>query len=99
MNEGSRASTSRPLEGRRGPKIDQLIKFPAVLAFGCPCDPGGRWMGDGMLKEGIAPARLSAEQYAQNFADLHPPLTRHEAFVEADRCYFCFDAPCQTACP
>ena len=50
-------------------------------------------------KDGIAAGRLSREQYAHNFADLHPPLTRHEAFVEADRCYFCFDAPCQTACP
>jgi dihydropyrimidine dehydrogenase (NAD+) subunit PreT len=56
-------------------------------------------MGDGMLKDGIAPGRLPPEQYAVNFADLHPPLDRHEAFVEADRCYFCFDAPCQTACP
>jgi glutamate synthase (NADPH/NADH) small chain len=52
-----------------------------------------------MLREGIAPGRLEAEQYAENFSDLHPPLTRHEAFVEADRCYFCFDAPCMTACP
>jgi dihydropyrimidine dehydrogenase (NAD+) subunit PreT len=56
-------------------------------------------MGEGMLKEGIAPGRLAPEQYAANFADLHPPLNRHEAFVEADRCYFCYDAPCQTACP
>lgn len=31
--------------------------------------------------------------------DLHAPLSRHDAFVEADRCYFCFDAPCVTACP
>jgi len=31
--------------------------------------------------------------------DLHPPLTRHEALVESDRCYFCYDAPCVTACP
>ena len=48
---------------------------------------------------GIATGRLSAEQYAKNFADLHPPLTAHEAFVESDRCYFCYDAPCVTACP
>ena len=32
-------------------------------------------------------------------ADLHPPLSDHEAAVEADRCYFCHDAPCTTACP
>ncbi len=31
--------------------------------------------------------------------DLHPPLDGHEASVEADRCYFCYDAPCVTACP
>ncbi|ASJ71722.1 NAD(P)-dependent oxidoreductase [Granulosicoccus antarcticus] len=31
--------------------------------------------------------------------DLHPPLSRHEATVESDRCYFCYDAPCVTACP
>lgn len=48
---------------------------------------------------GLAPGRLSAEQYEKNFSDLHPPLTAHEAFVESDRCYFCYDAPCITACP
>jgi glutamate synthase (NADPH/NADH) small chain len=42
---------------------------------------------------------LAPEEYRLNFADLHPPLTRHEALVEADRCYFCFDAPCMQACP
>jgi len=47
----------------------------------------------------IARGRLSPEDYARNFSDLHPPLERHEAFVEADRCYFCYDAPCVTACP
>lgn len=43
--------------------------------------------------------RLSAEEYADNFSDLHAPLSKHEALVEADRCYFCYDAPCMTACP
>lgn len=47
----------------------------------------------------IAPGRLTAEQYAVNFGDLHPPLEHHQALVEADRCYFCYDAPCVTACP
>lgn len=47
----------------------------------------------------IRAGRLSADQYAENFDDLHEPLGRHEAVVEADRCYFCYDAPCQTACP
>jgi dihydropyrimidine dehydrogenase (NAD+) subunit PreT len=48
---------------------------------------------------GIAGKRLSKSQYQANFADLHPPLDAHEALVESDRCYFCADAPCQTACP
>ena len=47
----------------------------------------------------IAGKRLSKAAYGANFADLHPPLNDHEALVEADRCYFCHDAPCQTACP
>ncbi|MFN3954703.1 MAG: NAD(P)-dependent oxidoreductase [Pararhodobacter sp.] len=36
---------------------------------------------------------------AGNFSDLHPRLDDHEARVAADRCYFCHDAPCITACP
>ena len=42
---------------------------------------------------------LSKAQIAANFSDLHPPLDAHEARVESDRCYFCHDAPCMTACP
>ena len=56
-------------------------------------------MAQSGLKPGIAPGRLEPGQYASNFSDLHPPLDRHEAFVEADRCYFCYDAPCMNACP
>lgn len=47
----------------------------------------------------IAGRRLSKDAYAKNFTDLHPPLSTHEALVESDRCYFCYDAPCQQACP
>lgn len=56
-------------------------------------------MATGHFVEGIAGGRLSAEQYADNFSDLHPPLDHHEALVESDRCYFCYDAPCMNACP
>ena len=52
-----------------------------------------------MLKQGIAAGRLPLAQYADNFSDLHPPLDKHEAIVESDRCYFCYDAPCMNACP
>lgn len=47
----------------------------------------------------IAAGRLSAETYQQNFDDMHPVLPRKNALVEADRCYFCYDAPCMEACP
>ncbi len=36
---------------------------------------------------------------AANFADAHPPLSPAQALVEADRCLFCYDAPCIEACP
>jgi glutamate synthase (NADPH/NADH) small chain len=51
------------------------------------------------LTPGIAAGRLPADRLAANFADHEPPLTPHEALVAADRCYFCHDAPCVTACP
>ncbi len=51
------------------------------------------------MTPGIVPGRLSADQIAGNFADLHMPFDAHEAAVAADRCYFCYDAPCITACP
>jgi glutamate synthase (NADPH/NADH) small chain len=53
----------------------------------------------GRLASGITSGRLSSADYDANFADLHPPLDDHEALVASDRCYFCHDAPCMTACP
>jgi glutamate synthase (NADPH/NADH) small chain len=47
----------------------------------------------------VAPGRLSAAEIERNFADLHPPLAKSEALIAADRCYFCYAAPCTTACP
>jgi glutamate synthase (NADPH/NADH) small chain len=52
-----------------------------------------------MPNSDIKTGRLSAGEIARNFSDLHPPLPRSEALIEADRCYFCYDAPCTTACP
>ena len=51
------------------------------------------------LAPGVVPGRLTPVQYAQNFCDAHAPLNLSQAKIEADRCYYCFDAPCQTACP
>ncbi len=48
---------------------------------------------------GVVAGRLGPEALAENFGDLHEPFDGHEAMVAADRCYFCYDAPCITACP
>ncbi len=56
-------------------------------------------MSSDVFAEGIKPGRLDQESYEAQFSDLHPPLDAHEALVAADRCYFCHDAPCITACP
>jgi dihydropyrimidine dehydrogenase (NAD+) subunit PreT len=47
----------------------------------------------------VRSGRLDGATLKKNFADLHLPLSRHEAKVEAERCYFCFEAPCQRVCP
>jgi glutamate synthase (NADPH/NADH) small chain len=38
-------------------------------------------------------------EVVERFGDLHPPLERQAAVTEANRCLYCFDAPCTTACP
>ncbi|MEL7214317.1 MAG: NAD(P)-dependent oxidoreductase [Pseudomonadota bacterium] len=48
---------------------------------------------------GIVSGRLTEPELEKNFVELHPDFDTHEARVAADRCYFCHDAPCVTACP
>jgi dihydropyrimidine dehydrogenase (NAD+) subunit PreT len=38
-------------------------------------------------------------EIARRFPDLHPAFNRQEALTEANRCLYCFDAPCAAACP
>lgn len=47
----------------------------------------------------VRPGRLGAHEYAQHFADASPRMTPAQAVLEAERCLYCFDAPCATACP
>ena len=42
---------------------------------------------------------LTNEQIERNFAEINPPLSQAEAIVEANRCLYCYDAPCVHACP
>ena len=40
-----------------------------------------------------------SEEIAARFGDIHPPLDRQASVAEANRCLYCFDAPCSAACP
>lgn len=42
---------------------------------------------------------LSLAQARKNLAEIEPKYSPQEALVEADRCLYCFDAPCIMACP
>jgi len=42
---------------------------------------------------------LEIEQIEANFAEINPAMSEAEAKVEANRCLFCYDAPCMHACP
>ena len=56
-------------------------------------------MTNNPLTPGIVAARLPYAALVANFADATPRFGLHEARVAADRCYFCYDAPCIVACP
>ncbi len=38
-------------------------------------------------------------ELAERFAEIHPPFDPQSALTEANRCLYCFDAPCTAACP
>ncbi|HVE55316.1 MAG TPA: NAD(P)-dependent oxidoreductase [Pyrinomonadaceae bacterium] len=44
-------------------------------------------------------AEITNEQIEKNFAEINPPLSQAEAVFEANRCLYCYDAPCAHACP
>ena len=41
----------------------------------------------------------ASDEIARRFAEIHPALGDQAALVEANRCLYCFDAPCTGACP
>jgi glutamate synthase (NADPH/NADH) small chain len=44
--------------------------------------------------------RLPEAELEKNFSDVHPPFEHVEgATIEANRCIFCYDAPCTKLCP
>ena len=47
----------------------------------------------------VRPGRLSAAEYARHFGDAKARLTPAQALLQAERCLYCFAAPCADACP
>ena len=44
-------------------------------------------------------SELAVARNLDRFPEIHPPLDSQSALAEANRCLFCFDAPCTAACP
>ncbi|MFH1805608.1 MAG: NAD(P)-dependent oxidoreductase [Pseudomonadota bacterium] len=42
---------------------------------------------------------MTPVEVGDNFSDLHPPYSTLQAMAESNRCLYCYDAPCVTACP
>src|SRR5436305_13063775 len=42
---------------------------------------------------------LNQQEIERNCREIAPPLSQAEAILEANRCVYCYDAPCMHACP
>lgn len=47
----------------------------------------------------LSNTRISYQDLKMNFNEVNPGLTNREAIEESNRCLYCYDAPCITACP
>jgi len=54
-----------------------------------------KWIPKAEREETMIATRQDLERLSESL----PPLTANEASVEANRCLYCYDAPCTHACP
>ena len=71
--------------------VDQFIALLDKSLTACATRGGSRRS----MTTAVQPLERNLEQ----FPDLHPALDSQSALAEANRCLFCFDAPCTAACP
>ncbi|MDU2240049.1 MAG: NAD(P)-dependent oxidoreductase [Paenibacillus sp.] len=55
--------------------------------------------GSGTAKEGSGPPAELWDRFVKRFAESEPGLSPKKAAEEANRCLYCYDAPCIKACP
>ena len=51
------------------------------------------------MSSAVGQASATVNRNLDRFPELHPPFDSQSALAEANRCLFCFDAPCTAACP
>ncbi len=51
------------------------------------------------MKSNLTFFGLPNRRLEKQFSDAKPVLTESEALIEANRCLYCYDAPCIKACP
>lgn len=50
-------------------------------------------------KSGAVHGGVGHNDADDGFSDLHPAYSELQAMAESNRCLYCYDAPCVTACP
>ena len=70
--------------------------FPEKWNINTGFDSYVKWLEN---KLGRKRKEISDREYEENFKELIAPFTKNGAVAEADRCLYCYDSPCKTACP
>ena len=79
-------------------KLDNLQHEADCIGF--PACRQGRGVPDALSKPlTFFEQSPRSDEIAARFPDLHPAFDKTAAVAEANRCLYCFDAPCTTACP